>query len=100
MHICTVINDTVQSLETERKKYVFKRDSNDDSDGAHLTSFGIEFQTEEAKVNEQSPSVALLCAGSLRRGIVYELERELRVCNGFLSSISVTYDGAVLLWQW
>ena len=27
---------------------------NDDSDGAHLTSFGIEFQTEEvAKENQQ-----------------------------------------------
>ena len=46
MHICTVIKDTVQSLQTERNKYVFKRDLNDDSDGAHLTSFGIEFQTE------------------------------------------------------
>ena len=34
---------------------------NDDSDGAHLTSFGIEFQTEEeAKENERSPSVALV----------------------------------------
>ena len=34
------------------------------SDGAHLTSFGIEFQTkEEAKENERSPSVALQCAG-------------------------------------
>ena len=53
MHICTVIKDTVQSLQTERNKYVFKRDLNDDSDGAHLTSFGIEFQTEEeAKENE------------------------------------------------
>ena len=63
------------------------------SDGAHLTSFGIEFQTEEeAKENERSPSVALLCAGLLRRGMVYELERVLRVCNGFLCSISVTYD--------
>ena len=42
--------------------------------GAHLTSFGIEFQTEEeAKENERSPSVALLCAGLLRRGMVYEL---------------------------
>ena len=52
------------------------------SDGAHLTSFGIEFQTEEeAKENERSPSVALLCAGLLRRGMVYELERVLRVCN-------------------
>ena len=58
----------------------------------------MEFQTEEeAKENEQSPSVALLCAGLLRRGMVYELER---VCNGFLCSMSVTYDGAVLLWQW
>ena len=98
MHTCTVIKDTVQSLQTERNKYVFKRDLNDDSDGAHLTSFGIEFQTEEeAKENERSPSVALLCAGLLRRGMVYELER---VCNGFLCSMSVTYDGAVLLWQW
>ena len=86
MHICTVIKDTVQSLLTERNKYVLKRDLNDDSDGA--------------KENERSPSVALLCAGLLRRGMVYELERVLRVCNGFLCSMSVTYDGAVLLWQW
>ena len=51
---------------------MFKRDLDDDSDGAHLTSFGIEFQTEEeAKENERSPSVALLCAGLLRRGMVY-----------------------------
>ena len=52
---------------------------------------------EEAKENERSPSVALLYAGLLRRGMVYELER---VCNGFLCSMSVTYDGAVLLCQW
>ena len=52
MHICTVIKDKVQSLQTERNKYVFKQDINDDSDGAHLTSFGIEFQTEEAKENK------------------------------------------------
>ena len=91
MHICTVIKDTVQSLKTERSKYVFKRDLNDYSDGAHLTSFGIEFQTEEeAKEIERSPSVALLCAGLLRRSMVYELERELRVCNGFLCRMSVT----------
>ena len=31
--------------------------------------------------------------------MVYELERVLRVCNGFLCSMPVTYDGAVLLWQ-
>ena len=30
--------------------------------------------------------------------MVYELERVLRVCNGFLCSMSVTYDGAVLLY--
>ena len=80
---------------------VFKRVLDDDSDGAHLTSFGIEFQTEEeAKENERSPSVALLCADLLRRGMVYELERVLRVCDGFICSMSATYDGAVLLWQW
>ena len=101
MHICTVIKDTVQSLQTERNKYVFKGDLYDDSDGEHLTSFATEFQTEEeAKENERSPSVAFLCAGLLRRGMVYELERVLRVCNGFLCSMSVTYDGAVLQWQW
>ena len=73
----------------------------DDSDGAHLTSFGIEFQTEEeAKENERSPSVALPCAGLLRRGMVYELERVLRVCNGVLCCMSARYHGAVLLWQW
>ena len=80
------------------KQVCLKRDLNDDSDWAHLTSFGIEYQTEEeAKENERSPSVALLCAGLLRRGMVYELERVLRVCNGFLCCMSVTYDGAVLL---
>ena len=29
--------------------------------------------------------------------MVYELERVLRMCNGFLCSMSVTYDGAALL---
>ena len=100
MHIYTVIKEKVQSLQSERSKYVFKRDLND-SDGAHLTSFGIEFQTEEeAKENERSPSVALLCAGLLRRCMVYELERVFRVYDDFFCSMSVIYDGAVLLWQW
>ena len=31
--------------------------------------------------------------------MVYELERVLRVCDGFSCSMSATYDGAVLLWQ-
>ena len=47
MHICTVIKDSVQSLYIERNKYVLKRDIYDDSDGAHLTSFVVIFQTEE-----------------------------------------------------
>ena len=51
----------------------------------------------EANGNEQSTSVALLCAGLLRRVMVYELER---LCDVFFSSMSATYDGAVLLWQW
>ena len=38
MHIYTVIKEKVQSILTERKQYVFKRDLDDDSDGAHLTS--------------------------------------------------------------
>ena len=41
MHICTVIKGTVLSLQTEQNKNVFIRDIDDDSDGAHLTSFGI-----------------------------------------------------------
>ena len=53
MHISTVIKDTDQSLQSEQNKYVLKQDLNDDSDGAHLVSFGIEFQTEEeANQNE------------------------------------------------
>ena len=101
MHICTVIKDKVLSLSAERNKYVFKRDLDDDCDWAHMTSFGIEFQTkEEAKEDERSPSVALLCAGLLRRVMVHELKRVMPVCGGFLCSMSATYDGAVLLWQW
>ena len=40
------------------------------------------------------------CAGLLRGGMVCELERVMRVCDGFFCGMSVTYDGAVLLWQW
>ena len=96
-----MIKDKVQTLQTERNKYVFKRDLDDDSDGAHLALFGIEFHAEEeANENERSPSVALLCAGPLRRGKVHGLERVLRMCDGFFCSMSATCDGAVLLWQW
>ena len=45
---------------------------NDDSDGIQMTSFGMKFlREEEAKEIVQPQSVALLCAGLLRRGIVY-----------------------------
>ena len=65
---------------------------------AHLTLFGIESQTEkEPTKNERSTSAASICAGPLTRGMVYELEQVLRVRDGFLCSMSVTYDGAVLL---
>ena len=61
-------------------------------------SFGIELQTEEeANENERSQSVALLCAGLLRRGMVYELERVLRECDGLFRSTLFTYDAAVLV---
>ena len=66
--------------------------------GHNCTLFGIEFQTEEeAKENKQSSSVSLLCAGLLRRVMVYEEELVLWVCDGFFCSMSVTYNGAVLL---
>ena len=32
--------------------------------------------------------------------MVHELELVLEVCDGFLCSMSATYDGAVLLLQW
>ena len=41
-------------FETEQNKYVIKRNLNGDTNGAHLTSFKIEFQAEEEakKMNE------------------------------------------------
>ena len=55
MLIYTVIKEKIQFLKTERNKYVVMRFL---GDGAHLTSSEIQFQTEEAKENERSPSVA------------------------------------------
>ena len=80
-------------------KNAFKPDLNDNSDRGHQTLLGIEFQTENVNKTKQSPSVALLCAGLLRRCMVHELERVLRVCDGFFCRMSVTYDGAVLLYD-
>ena len=56
MHIYTAIKEKVMSYCNEQNKYIFKRDINDDSDEAHLTSFGTHFQKEEeAKENDRSP---------------------------------------------
>ena len=95
--IYTVIKEKVQLLYTERNKYVLKRDLDDDSDAAHLTSFGKCSSRQKTQKNELSPSAALLCAGLLRRGMAHGLERVLRVRDGFFSSMSAIYDGAVLL---
>ena len=60
----------------------------EDSDKAHMDSLGIEFNTEEeAMENERSPSVALLCAGLLRRGMVCEFERVMRVSLTYVTDI-------------
>ena len=81
-----MIKEKDQSSETERNKYDFNRDIYDDSDGAHLMSFGIEFLAEEAKENERSPRVVLLCEGLLKRGVVYGHGRVM----AFLQHVSDT----------
>ena len=50
--------------------YVLKQKLNTDGDGAHLTSFAMQSQKEEAIENEGSPSVALLCGNLLRRSYI------------------------------
>ena len=80
-------NKSVPSLKAERNSNVYQQDLNDERLGAHLSSVEVMFQTDEAKENKRSTSVALLCAGQL----VYELEY---VCDGRMLA---TYDGAVLL---
>ena len=45
----------------------------------------------------RSQSVAVLCAGLLRGGMVCQLERVLRVCDDFFCGMSVSFDGTVLL---
>ena len=43
---------------------------------------------QEAKENDRSPSVALLCAGLLKKSMVCELERVLQESDDFLKHIS------------
>ena len=65
------------------------RELDDGSEGAHLSSYRIELQAEEARESEQSPSVVLLCTSQLRRGMVCELERAMRECDDvFLPNLS------------
>ena len=64
-----------RSSRTDRNKFVFKLDLNDYKKEAQMTSFGLEFLTEdEANENKRLRSVVLVCAVILRRGIVCELE--------------------------
>ena len=50
MLMCTEIKIKVRFLSADQNKYVFKQDLGDDSDGAHLTSFGIVFLAEEEAI--------------------------------------------------
>ena len=80
---------------------MFNQNVNDDSDGAYMISFGIEFQTEEkARKRAITKYCFTVCAGLLGRGMVCELEHLLLECDVFFCSMSAAYDGAVLLWQW
>ena len=58
----------------KRMKHVINQDLNDDSDGLHVTSFGIVFY-KETKENELSQSVVFMCTGPLKIGIMLELEK-------------------------
>ena len=61
MHICTVIKENVHLLHTERNKYVFRRDLNDDSDGAHLTSFGRAPDRRKGKIKRAIIKCLTVC---------------------------------------
>ena len=60
----------------------------------------MEFKAEEeAKENERSPSVDSPSVGLFSRGMVYELEQALLVCDGFFSSMSATNYGVAVVAQ-
>ena len=65
--MCAEIKKKAKSLQTERNKYVCKRDLNNESDGAHLTSFGIEFQAEEKRKRAITKSCLTVCR-SIEKG--------------------------------
>ena len=58
MRMSTVIKIKKIVRSTKGNNNVFQQEV-DDNDGAHLTSLGIEFLTEEAEKNKRSQSVAL-----------------------------------------
>ena len=61
-------------------------------------SFATCYDLTEAK-KERSVSFASLCAVPLRICIIGEF-RQVLLEHGDICGISVTCDGAVLLWQW
>ena len=66
MHLCRLIKEKVQSSQADRYRYVSKLVIDEDSDGAHLRSFQIDFQIEgEVKYNARSSSFALQSARQL-----------------------------------
>ena len=69
--------------------YVIKRDLNDNSDGAHLTSFRIEFQTEEEEKKTSDHQVLPYCVQ------VYGVEAwcmSWSECCGYAMAFSAAYQ--------
>ena len=93
-----MIKEKVQSLLAERNKCVFKRDLDNDSNGAHLTSFGIEFQTE-AKENERSPSVVLSVVVILRLPMSSSITIHLKSLHWLPVKLRSTYKIACLCYH-
>ena len=63
-------------MSTEQNNYVLMQDIDDDSDETHVTSFGLEFHTEEeAKEDDSSPGATLLCMDLSKRSMTRELEQ-------------------------
>ena len=83
--------------------YVFKRDLIDEGDGAYLTLFVIECQTEEeAKENERSSSVTLLSTmnshvSNIARTFYFELRRLASIRRFLTSTATATLVSAFAL---
>ena len=70
MHICIDQNKQFGFSSIALKLYVFQRELNNVSDGAHLTSFRKEIQKDEdAKENELTASVSVCTPIEKRHGV-------------------------------